>query len=169
MSPAIRVSLVCLGNICRSPMAASVLRNRLAEEGLAERVHVSSAGTGGWHVGSAADPRARHALRQRGYDGDSHRAQQFDPGWFDRFELVLAMDQSNLHDLRRMASPEHLDKIALLRSFDEEAAATGDLDVPDPYFGGPEGFDTALDQIERAVDGLVATLRERLDSRHAPR
>jgi len=145
-----RIAVVCLGNICRSPMGAAVLRHRLAEAGLADEVTVSSAGTGDWHVGSGADRRARAALRARGYS-DEHRAQQFVPADFAEHDLVLGMDAANIRDLRRMA-PDG----AVVRLFDDPG------DVPDPYYGDDAGFEAVLDQIERATDALISGLRAEL-------
>lgn len=169
MNAPFRIVLVCMGNICRSPMAAAVLRARLAEVGLAARVDVSSAGTGNWHVGRAADPRAVAALRARGYDADGHRARQFRASWFGQHDLVLALDRENLAALRAMdPQAEAQGRLRLLRSYDPGPGphpdpgagrgGQGGLDVPDPYYGGPEGFDHALDLVRRAADGLVAAL-----------
>lgn len=157
-----RVCLVCLGNICRSPMAEAVLRAKLLAAGLAGAVVVDSAGTGDWHVGHGADARARAALGARGYPTD-HTARQFAARWFADRDLVLAMDGANLRELRRLApDPETAERVRLLRSYDPKA--TGDLDVPDPYFGGDDGFELVLDQLERACDGLVDVLRRSLAS-----
>lgn len=162
-----RVCMVCLGNICRSPMAASVLRARVAEAGLADRVVVESAGTGGWHIGDGADHRARTTLRAAGYD-DEHTARQFEPKFYDDYDLVIAMDAHNLRDLRRLA-PEHEigERVRMLRSYDPDAG--DDLDVPDPYFGGDDGFQLVLAQVERACEGLVAELRRTLSEKRPPR
>ncbi|MGQ0846914.1 MAG: low molecular weight protein-tyrosine-phosphatase [Sporichthyaceae bacterium] len=151
-----RIAVVCLGNICRSPMAAAVLRHRIAEAGLADRVVVSSAGTGNWHVGSGADDRARAALRGRGYP-DDHVAAQFLGRHFADHDLVLGMDSANVRDLRRIA-PDAASGTAV-RLFDLDA------DVEDPYYGGPADFQTALDQIERAADAIVAELPELIADR----
>lgn len=157
-----RVSMVCLGNICRSPMAAAVLESSLARNGLADEVVVDSSGTGSWHVGEQADPRARAVLARRGYDGESHRARQFSSEWFGQVDLVLAMDSDNLRTLRRLApDDEAASRVVLLRTFDA-SADPGDLAVPDPYYGDERGFETGLDIIERAVDGLVGKLQEQL-------
>jgi protein-tyrosine phosphatase len=155
-----RVCLVCLGNICRSPMAEAVLRAKLRAAGLGDAVEVDSAGTGDWHVGHGADARARSALTARGYPAE-HVARQFSPAWFAERDLVLAMDEANLRDLRRLApDQETAARVRLLRSYDPKA--DGDLDVPDPYYGGTDGFDVVLDQLERACAGLVDELRRTL-------
>lgn len=155
-----RICLVCLGNICRSPMAAAVLRAKLREAGLEAAVEVDSAGTGDWHVGHGADRRARATLKARGYP-DQHTARQFAHDWFADRDLVLAMDTANLRDLRRLAAdPATADRIRLLRSYDPDAG--GDLDVPDPYYGGRDGFEHVLNLLERACDGLVDELARTL-------
>lgn len=155
-----RVSMVCLGNICRSPMAAAVLRARLAGEGLAELVTVDSAGTGSWHIGEQADPRARAVLARRGYDAEQHRARQLDAGWFAERDLLLAMDHDNLRTLQLLApSPAAAARVRLLRSFDATATSPDEQVVPDPYYSDEAGFAVGLDIIERSVDGLVQALR----------
>jgi protein-tyrosine phosphatase len=150
--------MVCLGNICRSPMAETVLRAELDRAGLGGRVEVDSAGTGDWHAGDPMDRRARAELAARGYDGTPHRARQFRPEWLAGRDLVLAMDAENRDDLRRMgASPGRL---AMLRSFDP--AAGPDAEVPDPYYGDGASFPLVLDQIEAAARGLAGALRAAL-------
>lgn len=161
-----RICVVCLGNICRSPMAAVVLRHRLDKAGLAHQVTVDSAGTGSWHVGQPADPRAVATLREHGYPDNDHQARQFSADWFDTYDLILAMDSHNLADLRELAPTQAAGhSVALLRSYDEVSFASGELDVPDPYYGGAGGFRHILDHIERAADGLVEALREELRDR----
>jgi protein-tyrosine phosphatase len=153
-----RICFVCLGNICRSPMAEAVLRQRLERAGLDGAVVVDSAGTGGWHCGEGADHRAVATLGRHGYP-TRHVAKQFGRADFAHRDLVLALDRSNLRDLRRLApTPDDAAKVRLLRSFDPGAAGDGDLEVPDPYYGGDDGFDTVLAMIEAACDGLVAHL-----------
>jgi protein-tyrosine phosphatase len=150
-----RVVVVCLGNICRSPTAAAVLRDRLNKAGLSQQVEVDSAGTGDWHIGQPADSRAAEALRRHGYD-DTHRARQFQRHEFAEFDLVLAADASNAADLRDLApTPEDVEKVRLLRSFDP--ASPPGAEVPDPYYGAG-GFDEVLDINEAACDGLVDRL-----------
>ncbi len=160
-----RICLVCMGNICRSPMAEVVLRDRLAAAGLADRVEVDSAGTGGWHVGDAADARALATLRGAGYDGSAHRARQFAAEWLASRDLVLALDTDNLAVLRRLAAEAGAPRavtarLHLLREWDPQAG--GDLSVPDPYYGGDAGFREVLAVVERSVDGLVRDLAGRL-------
>jgi len=158
-----RVSMVCLGNICRSPMAAAVLQSKVEHAGLGEDVVVESAGTGSWHVGDPADPRAIAALARRGYDGESHRARQFASEWFDGYDLILAMDYDNLRTLRRLAPDDDAaQRVQLLRPFDVAVTDAEDHAVPDPYYGHESDFETGLDIIERSVDGLVSALQARL-------
>jgi protein-tyrosine phosphatase len=155
-----RICLVCLGNICRSPMAEAVLRAKLVAAGLGDDVSVDSAGLGGWHVGGDADRRALAALTRRGYPL-THAARQFDAAWFAERDLILALDRSNLSALRRLApDAAAAGRIRLLRSYDRAAGDDrDDLDVPDPFYGGPDGFEHVLDLVERACAGLVAELR----------
>ena len=151
------VCFVCTGNICRSPIAEIVFADALRQEGLAHRVQVNSAGTGAWHVGNPADPRTVRALRRAGYRCE-HTAAQVGPQHLAA-DLLVALDYGHLAALRRMiAEPE---RVVLLRSFDTGAAGR-DLDVPDPYFGGTEGFDEVIGMVRAAVPGLLAWVRERL-------
>ncbi|MCG5221046.1 low molecular weight protein-tyrosine-phosphatase [Streptosporangium sp. KLBMP 9127] len=152
------VCLVCMGNICRSPMAEVVLRQTLADHGLDGLVTVDSAGTGGWHQGDPMDERAAATLAAHGYDGSRHQARQFLGDWFARADLVLAMDTENLRALRRLA-PEGAD-VRLFRSFDP--AAPADAEVPDPYYGGQDGFDEVLRLVRAASEGLAKHLGETL-------
>ncbi|MET8078220.1 low molecular weight protein-tyrosine-phosphatase [Streptomyces sp. NPDC005303] len=160
-----RVCFVCTGNICRSPMAESVFRARVAEAGLDELIEVDSAGTDGWHEGDGADPRTVSVLEEHGYDG-THTARQFQPSWFSRLDLVIALDTGHLKALRRLApTPEDAGKVRLLRSYDP--AAGDDLDVPDPYYGDLGGFEECLEMVEAASEGLLAEVRERTEGRVA--
>jgi protein-tyrosine phosphatase len=147
-----RVLFVCLGNICRSPTAEGVMRRLVREHGLEDEIEIDSAGTGGWHVGAPPDARATEAARRRGTEL-SGSARRFDPERdFDRFDIVLAMDAENRRDLLAMAPDE--EARAKVRKF-----RPGDLDVPDPYYGGDEGFEHVLDLAEEAARELLAELR----------
>ncbi|MDG9693095.1 low molecular weight phosphotyrosine protein phosphatase [Streptomyces sp. DH17] len=161
-----RVCFVCTGNICRSPMAEAVFHARVADAGLDGLVEADSAGTGGWHEGENADLRTMAVLAENGY-GLDHTARQFQPSWFSRLDLVIALDAGHLRALRRLAPTEQdADKVRLLRSYDP-AADRGDLDVPDPYYGGVEGFEECLEMVEAASDGLLAAVREQVEGRAA--
>ncbi|MFF3345761.1 low molecular weight protein-tyrosine-phosphatase [Streptomyces sp. NPDC002779] len=160
-----RVCFVCTGNICRSPMAESVFRARVAEAGLDGLIDVDSAGTGGWHEGDPADPRTVAVLELHGYDS-SHIARQFQASWFARLDLVVALDESHLKALRRLAPTEQdAAKVRLLRSYDP--AAGDDLDVPDPYYGGAGGFEECLAMVEAASGGLLDAVRQETGERAA--
>ncbi|GAA2296994.1 low molecular weight protein-tyrosine-phosphatase [Streptomyces hawaiiensis] len=160
-----RVCFVCTGNICRSPMAEIVFRARVAEAGLDELVEVDSAGTGGWHEGDGADPRTVAVLEDHGYPG-GHTARQFQSSWFSRLDLVIALDSGHLGALRRLAPTEQdAAKVRLLRSYDP--AAGDDLDVPDPYYGGMDGFEECLEMVEAASTGLLAAVREDVEGQAA--
>jgi protein-tyrosine phosphatase len=149
-----RVAVVCLGNICRSPMADVVLTDRVDAAGLADRVEVVSAGTGGWHVGGPMDRRAAALLTTHGYDASRHVAQQFGPEWFAETDLVLAMDADNYADIVAQGPDA---TVRMFRDFDPRAGEH-DRDVPDPYFGGDDGFAAVLAMVERTCDALVAAL-----------
>ncbi|MFG2998087.1 low molecular weight protein-tyrosine-phosphatase [Streptomyces sp. NPDC048340] len=154
-----RVCFVCTGNICRSPMAESVFRARVAEAGLDHLVEVDSAGTGGWHEGDGADARTAAVLEAAGYEQD-HRARQFRSSWFADLDLVIALDAGHLRDLRALApTPHDAAKVRLLRSYDPAVPAAG-ADVPDPYYGSLDGFEECLALVEAASNGLLAAVRE---------
>ena len=148
------VALVCLGNICRSPMADVVLTKLVDDAGLATKVGVSSCGTGTWHLGEAIDERAAATLTAAGYDGSAHRASKFDDSWLDDYDLVLAMDQKNLADIGGRT-----DRVAMFRDFDP--VDTG-ADVPDPYYGGLGGYEEVLRMVERTGTAIVAALQREL-------
>ncbi|SDU00023.1 low molecular weight protein-tyrosine-phosphatase [Halopseudomonas salegens] len=148
-----KVLFVCLGNICRSPSAEGVFRQRLAQRSQ-PGVSVDSAGTAGYHVGKAPDPRAVAAARKRGIDISGLRARQVSAEDFSRFDLILAMDRSNLTDLHRLDPGNG----ARLRLF-MEYAPDQPLEVPDPYYGGEQGFEQVLDMLEQASDALLNELQ----------
>ncbi len=152
-----RVLFVCLGNICRSPTAEGVMRALVREAGLQNRIELDSAGTGGWHVGESPDARATEAAGRRGIALEG-AARKVRLGDFEEFDLILAMDASNLRDLRRLAPDEPArQRVRLLREWDP--TADGDLDVPDPYYGGPGGFDRVLDLVQASCVSLLRQLQ----------
>ena len=154
-----RILFVCMGNICRSPTAEAVMRGLLRAEGLERAVAIDSAGTGGWHAGAPPDARAVAAARSRDVIVEG-AARQVTAEDFEDFDLVLAMDRDNERELRaRAPDAEARAKIRLLREFDPTAVAAGELDVPDPYYGGPNGFDHVLDLVEAACGGLLDEVR----------
>jgi len=155
-----RICLVCLGNICRSPMAETVLREVLARSGLAGAVTVDSAGTGDWHVGERMFGPAMAELARRGYDGSAHRARQIQPSWIPDYDLIVGMDRANVADLRGIAADGDAGRIRLLRTFDP-ALAPGDPysgDVPDPFGGSAEDYALAFDLVLAATTGLAGQL-----------
>ena len=155
-----RVLLVCMGNICRSPTAEGVLRKFITNNRLGDRVEVDSAGTHGYHVGEAPDSRTQRAAAMRGYNLSQLRARKVAYQDLEYFDLILAMDRSNLDNLRRMAMPEQLDKIRLFMDY---ASHFEDDEVPDPYYGLGHGFDLVLDMVEDASQALVDELKKKLE------
>jgi low molecular weight protein-tyrosine phosphatase len=148
------VLFVCLGNICRSPTAEAVFRVRAAAAGL--DVEIASAGTGAWHIGASPDERAQAAGRARGYDLTGIRACQVSEADYEGFDLLLAMDHDNLATLKSRAPKAAHGRIRLFLSFAPEFGLNA---VPDPYYGGDQGFEEVLDLIEAASDGLIAHLK----------
>lgn len=153
-----RILFVCLGNICRSPTAEAVLRALAAREAPEIPLEVDSAGTADYHVGQPPDPRTRAAAARRGYDLSALRARTVDSDDFERFDLILAMDRENLAALRRRAPSHTHERLRLFLEFAPDAPE----DVPDPYYGGPNGFEEVLDLVETATRGLLTHLRQRL-------
>ncbi|HWI74012.1 MAG TPA: low molecular weight protein-tyrosine-phosphatase [Baekduia sp.] len=154
-----RLLFVCMGNICRSPTAEAVMRAIVAREGLDGAVEIDSAGIGSWHVGEPPDRRSTAAAQARGIvlEGAARQVTEAD---FEAYDLLLAADEQNVAALRALApDDEAAAKVVLLREFDPEAVAAGDLEVPDPYYGGPDGFDHVIDLVEAACDGLLDRLR----------
>src|SRR5258708_7358780 len=153
LSP-MRILFVCMGNICRSPTAEGVMCALLRAEGLDGRIELDSAGTGSWHAGDPPDARAMAAARARDIELDG-AARQVTSEDFERFDLLLAMDRENARELQARAPDDATRaKVRLLREFDPAAVAARDLDVPDPYFGGPHGFERVLDLVTAACRGL---------------
>lgn len=151
-----RILFVCLGNICRSPTAEVVFRTVASREAPDIVLEIDSAGTAGYHVGELPDRRTRQAAARRGYDLSALRARVVEPRDFDDFDLILAMDRENLRALERRAPPQAHERLRLFLDF---APETGISEVPDPYYGGPNGFEDVLDLIEAASRGLIEHLR----------
>jgi protein-tyrosine phosphatase len=148
-----------MGNICRSPTAEGVMIDRVQKAGLADRITIDSAGTGPWHVGELPDSRAREVAKKRGLDLCS-RARQLSRDDFDRFDLIVVMDDINLRHVTLMAGKRTAPEIRLLRSFDPKSPPNAG--VPDPYAGDEDGFEHVLDLCERACDGLLAYVKQKL-------
>ena len=151
------VLFVCMGNICRSPSADGIFRHRLARSGLADVVAVDSAGTHSYHIGHAPDARTQAAALRRGYDLSELRARRVESADFERFEWIVAMDDANVAELMARCPAEFRHKIVRLMDFATRHDAT---EVPDPYYGGAQGFETVLDYIEDGLDGLLARLEK---------
>jgi protein-tyrosine phosphatase len=153
-----RVLFVCMGNICRSPTAEGVFRHLVEQAGLADRITIDSAGTGDWHVGAPPDARACKAAAKRGYDLTALRGRQVNRKDFSEFDYVIAMDDENVRALERLSPREHVHKVKRFTDF----CATGACSVPDPYAGGPKGFELVLDLVEDAAQGLLRHIRAEL-------
>jgi protein-tyrosine phosphatase len=151
-----------MGNICRSPTAQAVFESLVAEAQLAQRVQIDSAGTHAYHIGEQPDQRATRAAAGRGIDLTRQRARRIEPADFARFDYVLAMDSSNLDDLLSICPQQHRSKVRLLLEF---AGASAQRDVPDPYYGGAQGFERVLDLVEEGARGLLDDIRRQLDAK----
>jgi protein-tyrosine phosphatase len=150
------VLFVCMGNICRSPLAQGIFENVLRREGLEDEVFVDSAGTGAWHVGSPPDERAQRSAGQRGLDLSSQRARRITPEDCKTFDYILTMDEDNRHAVASLCRGS-----AVVRPFLDFAANSPETEVPDPYYGGPDGFEHVLDLVEDASEGLLEDIRKR--------
>lgn len=148
-----------MGNICRSPTAEGVFRHRVASAGLSGRIAIDSAGTHDYHIGEPPDRRTQQAALGRGYDLSGLRGRQVEPGDFHEFDYILAMDQENLSNLQRICSSEQRHKLNLFMEF---SRGFKQREVPDPYFGGAQGFETVLDMVEDAAFGLLDTILARM-------
>ena len=170
MSPQpLEVTFVCSGNICRSPMGHVILTRLVADAGLADRVTITSSGTGDWHVGEHADPRTVAVLAQHGYDGSDHRAREFDASELDDLDLVLASDHGHVGALTRLArTQKERDKIRLVREFDPAAVAAGTLETADPWYGDEADFQRCFEQVEAACRGILEHLRATTASTATP-
>lgn len=159
-APVVSVLMVCMGNICRSPTAEGVLRDKLRAAGLHDQVMVDSAGTHGYHVGDPPDTRSQQHARRRGIDLSGLRARRVAERDFERFDLLLAMDVDNHGELMRLCPPGREGRVRLLLDF--AVQRHGRREVPDPYYGGVSGFEDVLDLVDDACDGLLAHLRDRI-------
>jgi protein-tyrosine phosphatase len=164
-----RVTVVCTGNICRSPMGELVLRERFEAAGLGEEVVVDSAGTHSWEVGNPADPRTLAVLARNGHDdlgGRDHIARKFEASWLSQVDLVLAADAGHLRELTKLArTDEQRARIRMFRSFDPVAERDGDLDMDDPWYGEDSAFDQTYAEVVAAADGVVEHVRRELAAR----
>lgn len=154
----VKVLFVCMGNICRSPTAHGVFRDLVAKQQLAETISIDSAGTHAYHVGNRPDRRARETAQQRGVDLSDLEARQVEKGDFDEFDYVVAMDQDNYMSLSEICPDQHVDKIHMFMDF---APQMRTREVPDPYYGGPAGFERVYDLVEAAAQGLLSEIRQR--------
>ena len=158
MDRPIRILFVCAGNICRSPLAEGVFRAKVEAAGLADKFEIASAGTGAWHVGEPPDARMRRTAYGRGVSLEALRARHLQREHLGHYDHVFVMDKHNLHDALYLdPDGDHGTRVRLFREFDPDP---GDYQVPDPYYGGPEGFDRVYDMVDRTADAILARLRE---------
>jgi len=153
-----KVLFVCLGNICRSPTAQGVFEHLVKQRNLQDQISIDSAGTHAYHVGEQPDPRSQSAARSRGVDLSTQRARRVAVEDFERFDYILAMDRSNYENLKSMCEPDHLPKVYLFMQFAEHWKVD---EVPDPYYGGSQGFERVLDMVEAASEGLLEDILKR--------
>jgi protein-tyrosine phosphatase len=159
-----KILFVCMGNICRSPSAEGVFRKILNDRNLHHHVETDSAGTEGWHTGSAPDKRAQHAASQRGIDISELRARQVSPADIEFYDLIIAMDHDNQSRLHSLAGEQHAHKIRLLLEYSK---LFNDTEVPDPYYGGDHGFDLVLDMIEESCQQLIQHIVDHNGGHHS--
>lgn len=150
-----KILMVCMGNICRSPLAEGVVRRLVDRAGMSGFIEVDSAGTLAYHAGEQPDPRAKKVAASRGYDLSGMRARRVAEDDFSHFDLVLAMDKQNLAALERVCPDAQLHKLGLFMEYAEDS---GHDEIPDPYYGGPDGFERVLDMCEAAAQGLIASI-----------
>lgn len=153
----VNVLFVCLGNICRSPIAQGVFEAAVRNEGLEAEIFVDSAGTGSWHIGEPPDARGRESAKRRGYDLESQRARRLDPEDCEKFDYIIAMDEDNYNTVAALCRRSDTE-VRLLLDYATDAPVN---EVPDPYFSGPEGFEHVLGLVESAMKGLLDDIRER--------
>lgn len=153
----VNVLFVCLGNICRSPTAEGVFRHVVEQAGLADKITIDSAGTGDWHIGKGPDPRTQEEAATRSYDLSTLRARQVSSADFNQFDYVIAMDKQNLKDLEAMKPADYQGYLGLFLPL---ADGVTEEEVPDPYYGGPEGFTLVLDMVEQASQALLQHIQK---------
>lgn len=158
-----KVLMVCLGNICRSPTAHGIMEALIEKEGLGADIIVDSAGTGDWHIGRPPDPRTQEAAKRRGYDLSHLRARQVSAADIDEYDWVIAMDRQNRQNLFAMANDSNRHRISLLL----EHAGQVDAEVPDPYYGGEQGFEQVLDMVEVACAALLERIKQQRETGEA--
>jgi protein-tyrosine phosphatase len=157
----IRIQFVCLGNICRSPLAEVVFRDKVEEAGLSDHFEIDSSGTGDWHIGNGADARMRQTAHRHGLSLSDHRASQFQEDDLEQYDHIFVMDKSNLNDVLYFdEDDQHNGKVRLFREFDPEP---GDYQVPDPYYGGRDGFENVFDIVDRTAETLLQQLADEYD------
>lgn len=154
----VRVLFICMGNICRSPTAQGVFERLVEQTGLTQYIQIDSAGTHAYHVGNAPDPRAQAAAQRRGIDLSAQRARRVEPVDFELYDYILVMDRDNLEHLDALCPSDYRHKLRRLLEFVPELQ---DKDVPDPYYGGPSGFERVLDLVEMGTEGLLRHIRQR--------
>ncbi len=152
-----KVLFICAGNICRSPLAEGIFKQKCKEAGLESKFEIDSAGMGAWHVGDAADHRSQEVAIEHGFKLEG-KSRQFKMNDFKDFDLILAMDQSNMQDLKQLANKEHLSKLKLMRAYDE----TQENDVPDPYFGRGDGFKNVYHMLDICCTRLFQDLQKKV-------
>ncbi|MCD6023992.1 MAG: protein tyrosine phosphatase [Fibrobacteria bacterium] len=158
MARPVRVLFVCMGNICRSPVAEGIFLHLVKERGLSERFEVDSCGIGDWHIGHSADPRSQDVARRNGIELACTSRQVDRNRDFEYFDWIIAMDRQNLRDLLHLSPEEHQRKIHLMREFDDQIGERETDEVPDPYYGGPQGFDTMYAMLRRSCENFLDSL-----------
>ena len=153
-----RVLFVCMGNICRSPVAEGIFLHLVKEQGFSDRFEVDSCGIGDWHLGHSADPRSQDVARRNGIELACTSRQVDRTRDFENFDWIIAMDRQNERDLRHLSPDEHQHKIHLMREYDSEIDERETPEVPDPYYGGPQGFDSMYTMLKRSCEGFLAKL-----------
>ena len=163
MSHQVSVLFVCLGNICRSPTAHGIFEGLVKQQGLEDKIYIDSAGTGDWHIGREPDHRAQSHAAKRGYDLSHLRARQFRSDDFNQYDYILAMDSQNYADMKAQQLSDYQGYFGLFLDFLEEDTEAGEgQEVPDPYYGGEDGFELVLDMVEQASENLLAQIKSKL-------